>query len=248
AGYAAYYDLLYAGKEYEAECDFLESVWERFGVRPRSVLDLACGTGGHALPLARRGYELHGVDLSAPMLAHCEAKARAAGVPVTVVCQDLRSLALHRTFDAAICMFDAIGYLAGNDDLRAGLTRIRAHVAPGGLFVCDFWHAAAILRAHAQTRVREFPLPDGKGIRLSTTTLDPERQVGEVQFRVLAFQGDRLTADVTEVHPVRYFLPQEMRFILEATGWRPLWLCPAFDLDAPISAEAWHLVAVATPA
>jgi len=69
--YADQYDLLYHDKDYEAECDLLEEVFRRYGQEPiKSILDLGCGTGNHAILLARRGYRVTGVDLSADMLAH----------------------------------------------------------------------------------------------------------------------------------------------------------------------------------
>ena len=144
-------------------------------------------------------------------------------------------------------MFDAIDYLPDNTDLVAFLERVRAHVRPGGLFLFDFWHAAAILRGHDPIRVKEFPLDGGRLLRISTTTLDVGRQTANVEFRVLAFEQDRLVADFTEVHSMRYFLAQEMTFILQATGWQVRHLCPAFDLDGVVDANTWHMVAIATP-
>lgn len=246
--YAAYYDALYAGKDYAAECDFIEAVFARFGRRPQTLLDLACGTGGHGIELLRRGYQVCGVDRAPDMLARFGEKAKTAGFAVELLEQDLRALNPGRRFDAACCMFDAIGYLTENRDLLTTLHRLRGILEPGGVFVCDFWHAATVLRAHEATRVREFSFPDGQGLRISTTTLDPARQVGNVTFRVLAFRDGEPPADIREVHPVRYFLPQEMRLFFDAAGWRVLHLCPAFELDRPIGLDDWHLVAVATPA
>src|SRR5438477_349480 len=58
---------MYSGKDYEGECGLIVEAVQRFGLDPtRSILDLGCGTGGHAIPLARRGYEVVGVDRSCP--------------------------------------------------------------------------------------------------------------------------------------------------------------------------------------
>ena len=75
-GYADQYDLLYSDKDYEAECDLLEEVFRRYGTGPvQTILDLGCGTGSHALLLARRGYQVTGVDRSQEMLAQARQKA-----------------------------------------------------------------------------------------------------------------------------------------------------------------------------
>ena len=246
--YARYYDACYAGKDYGAECDFLEAALAAGGKRPEALLDLACGTGGHGLEMTRRGYRVSGVDRSPAMLGEYRSKAIREGVAVDLHEQDMRQLSLGREFDAAFCMFDALSYLTENADLAGSLRRIRSHVRPGGVLVFDFWHAAPLLRGHDPVRVREFPLPGGRGIRVTETSVDVARQVATVRIRVLAFEGDRLTADLSEDHPMRFFLPQEMAFILEATGWELLQLCPAFDLHRPVDADAWHLCAVARPA
>ena len=74
--YAAAYDDLYQDKDYVAECDLIERVFETYGQGPtRRVLDLGCGTGGHAVILAKRGYDVVGVDRSPEMLE----RARALG-------------------------------------------------------------------------------------------------------------------------------------------------------------------------
>ena len=83
ADYASAYDSMYADKDYERECDVIEEAFRRFANGfVRSVLDLGAGTGNHALPLAGRGYEVAGVDLSGEMVEIARGKARDAGVDV----------------------------------------------------------------------------------------------------------------------------------------------------------------------
>ena len=63
--YAAAYDGLYQDKDYRAECELIERVFNLYGQGPvRRVLDLGCGTGGHAVVLAARGFDVLGVDRS----------------------------------------------------------------------------------------------------------------------------------------------------------------------------------------
>ena len=75
--YAEYYDLIYQDKDYEKECDFLEEIFQAYQSKPvKSILELGCGTGGHAIPLAKRGYELTGLDTSSVMLKQAEKKSK----------------------------------------------------------------------------------------------------------------------------------------------------------------------------
>lgn len=66
--YARYYNLLYQDKEYAAETEFILECLTRYGGMPATLLDLGCGTGRHALEMARRGVCVTGVDMSATML------------------------------------------------------------------------------------------------------------------------------------------------------------------------------------
>lgn len=245
--YARYYDAFYAAKDYSGECDFVEAAFSRYATRPRTLLDLACGTGGHGLLLAERGFQVCGVDRAPGMLEVYREKAAERRVPVELFNQDLRDLHLDRRFDAAVCMFDAVGYLVENPDLRRGLDAVRRHLRPGGLFLFDVWHAVPVLRSHEPVRVREYRTGNTRIVRTSTTAVDAVRQVAEVSFHVIALEGDRLVDEVTEVHPVRFFLAAELRLLLEATGWKVLSVCPAFDLDGTVDGETWHLVGIATP-
>ncbi|MFB3885588.1 MAG: class I SAM-dependent methyltransferase [Thermodesulfobacteriota bacterium] len=74
--YADAYDLLYTDKDYEAECDIIEEVFRCSGNGSiRTILDLGCGTGNHVIPLAQRGYEVTGVDISPDMLRIARSKS-----------------------------------------------------------------------------------------------------------------------------------------------------------------------------
>ena len=137
--YANYYDTLYREKDYEKDCDFLEQILEELSSEPISrILDLGCGTGGHALPLARRGYDVTGVDRSEQMLAIARAKAVQANLSVEFRQGDIRNLELGQTFDAVISMFAVMSYQTTNDDIMSAFHTAKRHLEPGGLFVFDY--------------------------------------------------------------------------------------------------------------
>ena len=120
--YADAYDLLYEEKDYLAECDLLESLFQTYGVGPiNRIIDLGCGTGNHAIPLASRGYQLTGVDRSVNMLSQAEKKARASSGSgnVSFECGDVCTVDLGQTFDASIMMFAVLGYQLQNTEVCA---------------------------------------------------------------------------------------------------------------------------------
>ncbi len=83
------YDVLYRDKDYVSECAFLHEAFGRhFPGGVKSVLDLGCGTGGHASPLARSGMTVVGVDRAPKMLEVARAKAKSAGVESRTLFQE----------------------------------------------------------------------------------------------------------------------------------------------------------------
>src|SRR5207302_9183638 len=95
--YASVYDELYQDKDYEAETDLIEHVFGLYAQgKVRRVLDLGCGTGGHAVPLAQRGYDVVGVDRSPDMLQ----RAKQRGSSARFELGEISNLDLGERFDA----------------------------------------------------------------------------------------------------------------------------------------------------
>ncbi len=137
---------MYATKDYEQECNLVEQAFEHFAGGPvRSVLDVGCGTGGHAIPLAQRGYEVVAVDRSSDMVARARHKAEELGAELTLAEGDALTLDLGRRFDAAIVMFAVVGYQLTNAAVRALLATVRRHLRAGGVLVFDVWHGPGVI-------------------------------------------------------------------------------------------------------
>jgi len=171
--YAEMYDLLYASKDYERECERVELAFQAARRPVRTVLDLGCGTGNHSIPLARRGYRVCGVDRSPGMLARARTKAAQSGAaPPEFVSGDVRSMRLDRRFDACIVMFAVLGYQTTNQEVADTLENIHRHLEPGGIFVCDVWNGVAVLTIGPSQRMRTALDGDRRLIRASSGTLE----------------------------------------------------------------------------
>ncbi|MBQ8310027.1 MAG: class I SAM-dependent methyltransferase [Clostridia bacterium] len=131
------YDKLNADIDYSAWADFVERCFDRFlPRRPELVLDLACGTGSMTLELAKRGYDMIGVDGSADMLS--EAFSRAIHAPsVLWLNQDMRAFELYGTVGAITCCLDSLNYLLSSEDLSKCFACVHNYLDPGGLFLFD---------------------------------------------------------------------------------------------------------------
>ncbi|MBT9492562.1 MAG: methyltransferase domain-containing protein [Paucibacter sp.] len=246
--YADQYDRLYASKDYSGECDLIQAALQRFSAKPpERLLDVGCGTGGHTIELARRGYQLTGVDLSAAMLEHARQKAKVLDAfQPHWVCGDARSFEAGSSFDAAIMMFAVIGYLTSNDDVLAGLRNIRRHLKPGAVFVCDFWYGPTVLMQGPSDRVRVLDIESGQVIRTTQTQLDVVRHTADVAFRLWHLEGQQVLSQTEETHRLRYFFPQEFAGLLAQAGFRQDSLSAFPSLSAPLDEHSWNALVVAT--
>jgi len=116
------------------ELPFLERLFAEHGVV--RVLDAACGTGHHAIALARRGYQAAGADLSAAMIEQARRNAAAAGVEAQFAVAGFGALAaLGQTFDAVLCLGNSLPHLLTEEALAEALADFAAVLHPGGLVV-----------------------------------------------------------------------------------------------------------------
>jgi SAM-dependent methyltransferase len=248
AVYADSYDLIYRDKDYAAESTLIESIFRKYNNTVRSVLDLGCGTGNHAFPLAQRGYEVIGVDRSADMLAHAQRKLMNAGVDGKLIFQqaDIGVVNLERTFDVALMMFAVLGYQLHNSEVLSALKAARRHLCVGGLFIFDVWYGPAVLHQRPSERVKVIPGKDGGEIlRVTSGELDINRQLCRVHYRVWRMKKGELTEQAEENHLVRYFFPLEINLLLESSGFTILrsGAFPAFEKEP--DETTWNIMVAA---
>lgn len=243
--HAELYDIMYADKPYAQEAQFVHECLRQFQAPPpERLLELACGTGSHAVRLAQLGYNLVAVDYSADMLA-C-ARRKGSGLAVDFRLGNMLDFDFaDRPFDATICLFDSIGYVGSNTALSQVFANVHRHLKPGGLFIFEFWHAGAMLRAFDPLRMRRWPLPEGELLRISEVELQVAQQTASVHFTLYELRHDGTYSRLQETQTNRYFLVQEMQRWLTTCGFEALKWFAGYAFDEQITTDTWHVLAVA---
>ncbi|MGH2503202.1 MAG: class I SAM-dependent methyltransferase [Ktedonobacterales bacterium] len=200
--FAQYYGERYADsvrpalteKRSDAEVAF---ILRETGLRPPSrVLDLACGSGRHALPFARRGYAVTGVDRNADWIA--QARQAAEGLDATFVAGDMRE-PFGGPYDLLASLFHSFGFFSDTEN-EAMLAGWSARLRDDGWLAMDIWNRDNILRywnplwewePNASLRVREecgFDSLSGRlTIHYTYTYADGAQHVYDASFRLYAF-------------------------------------------------------------
>ena len=131
------YDRLTNDVDYRATVEFYMQILEREGLKPRTAVDLACGTGSVTAILAEQGMDILGVDMSEEMLTVAMEKVMDMERPPRFICQKLQDLHLPRGVDMAVCALDSLDYVTDPADCKEAIRRVYKVLNPGGIFIFD---------------------------------------------------------------------------------------------------------------
>jgi SAM-dependent methyltransferase len=208
---ARFYDVIHAatGRDPDAEADLVMGELRRRHPGPRSLLDVACGSGSN---LSRFGEfcDVAGVDASAEMLAL--AGRRCPGVPLFH--GDMRDFDLGRRFDAVVCLFSSIGYLTQPDDLAKAIVTMASHLDAGGVLMIEGWVEPEYWRGTT------FNSASGTRSDLAVARVTRSHREGplcHVSMRYTAASSEGVST-VDEDHVVRLSDPHEFEEAYRAAG------------------------------
>lgn len=135
--FAEYYDSLTSNVSYDETAKYVADILDENGIKKGILLDLACGTGTMSVQMAKRGYEVIGIDNSPEMLSEAREKAYEAGEDILFLCQDMCDIDLYGTVECTICLLDSLNHLESAEELLAAFKGVSLFTVPGGLFIFD---------------------------------------------------------------------------------------------------------------
>jgi cyclopropane fatty-acyl-phospholipid synthase-like methyltransferase len=198
-----------------------------------AILDVGCGTGRHAVELAKRGFAVTGLDLSAGMLAEAAKAAASAGVEVELIQADATGFTLDRSFDAAICLCEGAFTLVGNDDAfehdPAILRNVFAALRPGAPLVLTASNGMRLIR-------------DATAEQVAKGTFDPATLTVSYDMEWQAPDGPR-SVPVRE----RGYVPSELRLLCRSLGFivEHVWGGTAGTWGRrPVDLDEWEIMVV----
>jgi SAM-dependent methyltransferase len=205
--FAQVYDQLTQDIPYVKWADYLQSAFLKFNANPNLILELGCGTGSMAVELAKRGYDMIALDLSADMLSVAYEKAHRAKTNILFLNQDMREFELYGTVDAVICLLDSLNYMTSFNDIEKVFRLVNNYLNPGGMFIFDLnspYKLSSILGNETFCEVGE----DVSWIWKNT--YDSKRKCATFDLTFFIRREDGLYERYDEIHKERAFSTEEI--------------------------------------
>jgi 2-polyprenyl-3-methyl-5-hydroxy-6-metoxy-1,4-benzoquinol methylase len=224
------------------ECDFIE---REIGYKKSiSILDIGCGTGRHSIELAKRGYQVTGIDLSDSQLFRAREKAEKQGQNIDFIKHDARQLPFENKFDLVIMLCEGAFSLMETDEmnyevLRNAAKSLKEHgkiifTTLNGLF--PLYHS--VEEFHASNTD-----PNNNTYRSNTFDLMTFREYNTIEIE--DDDGNKKKLDCNE----RYYVPSEISWLLKTLGYTKIEIfgakLGAFSRNDKLTTEDFEMLVVA---
>lgn len=234
---APYYDDLMSSVPYQMWLSYLKLVWANFDVKPKSVLEVCCGTGTLSRMLAKEKFHVVGVDLSEAMIQEANKIAEEEDLKIRYEQCDASEMSLDEKFDAAFSFFDSLNYLVHAEQCKKAIQQTANHLREGGCFLFDVNTAYAFEQKMFDQRDKRKDAPVTYEWK---SEYDPNTKICRVQMH---FWTDGKA--FVEEHLQRAHSLEELEAWMKTAGFRKTHFYDAYTLDPPRSrSDRIHAVGI----
>lgn len=229
--FAQVYDRLMGDVDYGEWADYLVKLFQQYHKSPQRILDLACGTGNITIPLAKKGYEIIGVDLSEDMLSIADQKSNSQSVNIQWMCQDIRELQGFKNIDAIICACDGLNYVLREEELEDVFLNAYQLLNPKGIFTFDMNSQFKIAEVLGQNTFADA----GEDISfIWDNYYDEDNEIVDFELSFFLKEGD-VYKRFNEFHQQRAYSTQKIVNLLMKVGFKKVENFDAFTFNRPLS-------------
>lgn len=201
-----FYDLVHGAFAAPETLSFYEDKIALYG---EPVLELACGSGAYLIPLAEKGAEALGLDISAEMLKKAEEKAAARKVKLDLRQGDIRNFELNRKFPLILLIGNSLQHLLTREDIEKCFAAVKRHLTPNGRFIVEVFNPSLKILSRSPDEIvldSKYETPGGKFILNGQGDYDAATQINHIKWTFKNASGEE---QKRFRFSMRQFFPQE---------------------------------------
>lgn len=218
---AKIYDYLMEDIDYKIWMDLIEEIFTHFEAKPKTILELGCGTGNICAELESRGYKMTGIDLASEMIDFAKTKIQSVNFQVA----DMRDFHFEEKFDAVLCLFDSINYVHTLEEILQVLDKTYEVLKEGGIFIFDIsTELNSIQNFNGYYEAGEF-----EGIQYTFESFYLRSEKMHLNEITLELPGHPET--FVEKHFQKVFKTKEMQELVENSKFEVLGIFDGFEIE-----------------
>lgn len=239
--FASVYDKFMDETPYEKWCENICNELGKYDIKDGLILELGCGTGSMTELLAKKGFDMIGVDYSQDMLNIACSKREETGHDILYLNQDMCEFELYGTVAAVVSVCDCVNYLLEDDDVIRCFKLVNNYLDPEGIFFFDF-----NTRYKYETVIGDAVIAENREecSFIWENYFDADESINEYDLTIFVKEEGQLYSKFEEVHYQRGYTLDEMKSFIEASG---LIFIRAYDADTlrEVTTESERIYCVA---
>ena len=234
---APYYDELMRPVPYRMWVSYYLLLLAHQQYKPKTMLDVCCGTGTMCELLTNEGFKLSGFDISPGMIEVARAKAAKKGQDIRFEVFDAAEADMGEKYDAAFSFFDSLNNILDPERLQKAFHRVAEHLNPGGSFIFDMNTAYAFQqKMFDQSNLK----PNSKLRYKWVGDWDADSRIITVDMTFW-----RGAEEFREVHRQRAYAEEEVRAMLAKAGFEEVRAFQSYTLNPPrFTSDRFHFTAI----
>lgn len=227
--FALYYDDLMDDIDYESWFLYIEDIFDKFNLKPKNLLEMACGTGNLTYYLCNKGYKVTCFDRSSDMLSIAYNKLSSFR-NVTILNQNMVNFRINKKFDAVVSICDSINYIVDEKELSKSFKNVYEHLENDGIFIFDinsYYKLSTVVGNNIFAEDREAIY------YIWQNYFNEDDKIAHFYLTFFIREEDDRFIRFDEEHIERAYQTEEIKNLLKDAGFEDIFCFEAFSFNAP---------------
>ncbi|WP_428079440.1 class I SAM-dependent DNA methyltransferase [Candidatus Pelagibacter sp.] len=211
--YAKYYDVLYKNKSYKKEANYIEKIINKYAGKKLRILELGCGSGGHAFELQKKGHSITALDTSKKMIEIANKKN--SKNEITFIQKDLKKFTSNKKFDVIILLFHVVNFLKQKNELKILARNSYQNLKKNGIIIFDFIHLNGVISDKPKKKIKIIKNKNLIITRKTKPFFIKYKKLFNVEFEMIINKNNKLIEKFYEIHELRLHTLYEIKKIFK---------------------------------